>query len=184
MKKNTKKNIQSFLKEISTIIVGILIALWINNWNENRKDKNYITQISSSINKELVETNIDIIDKIAIQKSFIDTLTVYLNNDKISLFDITIKANGIYIPSIKINSLKALSNSKIELMEYNKISALATIEEQKEMLRIKSERLQDFVYSNIKETSKDKKEFMKLLMVDIINTEIPLQKGIQSIISK
>ena len=182
-KNKMKKNIKSFIKEIVTIIVGILIALWINNWNENRKDKKYIEKISSSINKELTETNEDIIDKIAIQKTFIDTLDAYMNNEKISLFDVIIKAKGIYIPSIKINSLKALSNSKIELMEYDKISALANIEEQKEMLRIKSERFQDFVYSNVKETGKDKKEFMKLLMQDIINTEIPLQKGIESIIT-
>ncbi len=177
-----KKYIKQFVKEIIPVIVGILIALWINNWNENRKDKKYINQISSSINKELAETNQDILDKIVIQKSLVDTIDFYIQDPKISLLDITIKAKGIYIPAIKINSLKALSNSKIELMEYKKISALANIEEQKEMLKMKSERLPDFVYANTKETGKDKKEFMKLLMLDIINTEIALQKEIESII--
>jgi hypothetical protein len=178
-----KKNIKAFIKEIVPIIVGILIAMYINNWNENRKDQKYINQIYSSINKELTETNEDIIDKISIQKSFIDTLDFYLKDNKISLLDITIKTNGIYIPVIKINSWKAISNSKIELMEYDKISTLANIEEQKEILKMKAEKLANFFYSNTEETGEDKKEFMKIMMLDIINTEIPLQKGIESIIN-
>lgn len=179
-----KKNIKAFVKEIIPVIVGILIALYINNWNENRKDKKYISQISSSINKELSETNKDLLDNIITQKSFVDTLNFYSRDNKISVLDITIKSKGIYIPAIKINSFKALSNSKIELMEYSKISALANIEEQKEILKMKTERLVDFVYSNTQETGKDKKEFMKLLMLDIISTEKALQKGIESILPK
>ena len=48
-----RENIKSFFKEITPITVGILIALYINNWNENRKDRNYISKITSSINLEL-----------------------------------------------------------------------------------------------------------------------------------
>ena len=178
-----KKNIKAFIKEIVPIIVGILIAMYITNWNENRKDKNYIDQIFLSIDKELIETNKDIIDKISVQKSFIDTLDFYLEDNKISLLDITIKANGIHIPTIKINSWKAISNSRIELMEHDKVSALANIEEQKEILKMKTEKLGDFFYLNINETGKEKKEFMKIVMLDILSTEIPLQKGIERIIN-
>ena len=178
-----KKNIKGITKEIFTIIVGILIALWINNWNENRKDKKYINQISSSINKELAETNEDIIDKIAIQKSLVDTLDYYKKDDKTSIFDLVMKVDGIYIPSIKINSWKAISNSKIELMEYDKVSTLANIEEQKEILKIKSQNLMNFIYPNIKETGIDKKELLKLMMLDIISTEITIQKQIEGMTS-
>ena len=179
-----KKYIKAFIKEIVPIIVGILIAMYITNWNENRKDKNYINQIFLSINKELLETNEDIIDKISIQKSFLDTLDFYLENNKISLLDITIKAKGIYIPTIKLNSWKAISSSRIELVEYDKVSALANIEEQKERLKMKTEKLENFFYLNTNETGKEKKEFMKIIMLDIIGTEIPLQKGIERIINE
>jgi hypothetical protein len=179
-----KKNIKTFIKELVTIIAGILIALGINNWNENRKDKNYINQISSLIDKELAETNLDIVEKVATQESFIDTLDVYLNDDKISLLDITMKSKGLWLPTIKINSFKSLSNSKIELMEYDKISAFSNIEEQKEILRMKSDRLGDFVYSNMKETGFDKKEFMRLLLQDIIGTEKAIQVGIESVLKE
>jgi hypothetical protein len=174
-----KKNIKALIKEIFPIIVGILIALWINNWNETQKDKKYINQISSSINKELTETTEDIIDNIAIQKSLIDTLDFYKKDDKISIFDILMKVNGIQIPTIKINSWKAISNSKIELMEYDKVSTLANIEEQKEILKMKSQNLMNFIYPNTRETVIDKKELLKLMMLDIISTEITIQKQIE-----
>ena len=179
-----KENIKTFIKDIIPIVVGILVALWINNWNENRKDKNYLDQITSASNKELTDTNQDIKENLLLQKSYIDSIDAYLIDDKISLLDITLKNKGIYVPTIKINSWKAISNSKIELLDYKKISALAMIEEQKEMLKMKSMRLVDFLYANPKETGKDKKEFLKILMLDIIGTEESIQKDISNIITK
>lgn len=179
-----KENIKTFIKDIIPIVVGILVALWINNWNETRKDKNYLDQITSASNKELTETNEDIKENLLLQKSYIDSIDAYLIDDNISLLDITLKNKGIYVPTIKINSWKAISNSKIELLDYKKISALAIIEEQKEMLKMKSLRLVDFLYANPKETGKDKKEFLKILMLDIIGTEESIQKDISNIITK
>ena len=178
-----KNNFKAFIKEIIPVIVGILLALWINDWNETRKDKNYLKQITIASNKELTDTKEDIKANLRLQKSYIDTIDAYSEDKKISLFDITLKNKGIYIPTIKINSWKAISNSKIELLDYEKISALAMIEEQKEMLKMKSMRLVDFLYANSKETGKDKKEFIKILMLDIIGTEESLQKDISKIIS-
>lgn len=178
-----KNNFKAFVKEIVPVIVGILLALWINNWNETRKDKNYLKQITSASNKELKDSEEDIKANLLLQKAYIDTIDAYLQDEKISLIDITLKNKGIYIPTIKINSWKAISNSKIELLEYEKVSALAMIEEQKEMLKMKSMRLVDFLYANAKETGKDKKEFMKILMLDIIGTEESLQNDISKILS-
>lgn len=174
-----KKNFKSFIKEIIPVIVGILIALFINNWNEGRKEKKYIEKIFLSVNKELAETDADIANILSLQKSYIDTLDFYFNNDKISLKDIILKSNGINIPTIKLHSWKAISNSKIELVDYDKLSALANIEEQNETLSKKTERMGDFLYANINETGKDKKEIMKMLFMDIMGTEIAIQNGIE-----
>jgi site-specific recombinase XerD len=177
-----KENVKKFLKDMIPVLLGVLIALWINNWNENRKNTEYITKIKSSINKELKETNDDIIKELSFQKTLIDTLNFYRTNDKVSIFDIMLKADGIHMPSIKINSWKAISRSKIELLEYEKISALASIEEQKEILESKTDLLINFLYPNIKETGSDKKELIILMMQDIIVTEKGIQKEIQALI--
>lgn len=176
--------IKGFIKEIVPIIVGILIALYINNWNEDRKDQDYIDRISESLNKELVETDEDITKVLVKQRVLMDSIQFYANNDQISIDVVLRKANGIHIPTIKMNSWKAISNSKIELMEYDKVSTLADIEEQKDLLRMKSGKLIDFIYSNFKETSPDKKAFMNIMMREIVSTEISMQADIQKIIEE
>ncbi|QWX84342.1 hypothetical protein H0I23_01425 [Cellulophaga sp. HaHaR_3_176] len=177
-----KKYIKAFFKEIVPIIIGILIALYINNWNENKKDEKYINQILSSMDKELKESNDDIKKKMPQQQTLIDTLGFYKKNDTISLFDVMMKVNGIQIPKIRISSWKAISSSKIELLEYDRVSALANIEEQKEVLLSKTQYLMNFLYPNIKDTSIDKKELIMLMMQDIIVSERDLQKEIEGII--
>jgi len=177
-----KKSITSFVKEIIPIILGILIALYINNWNENKKDEKYIHQILSSIRKELKETNEDIKKKIPFQKTLIDTLDFYKNDNKISLFDVMMKVNGVQVPRIRINSWKAISSSKIELMEYERVSAMTNIEEQKELLLLKTQYLTNFMYPNIKETGVDKKEIIILMMRDIVVTEKYMREEIERVL--
>ena len=83
MEKNkTGKYFKYAIGEIILVVIGILIALSINNWNENRKDKKYLNQIFSSIEKELKESSIDIKKVIPKQLASIDTIEVYLNNEK------------------------------------------------------------------------------------------------------
>ncbi len=177
-----KKKIKLFLKEIVPIIFGILIALYINNWNENSKNEKYIEQMISSINIELKETNEDIKETIPFQNKLIDTLEFYKNDDRISILDAMMKTNGVQIPSIKVSSWKAISNSRIELMEYSRVSALASIEDLKEILESKTQLLLNFIYPNVKETGVDKKELVILMIRDIIFTELDIQQEIEEIV--
>ena len=107
------KHITKLIREIIPVIIGILIALFINNWNEDRKDKQYLNQIFSSIDKELEETVEDINSVIPKQMASIDSLDVYMNNDVVSIYEIIIRANGIHSPSIKTNSRGINTRSKM-----------------------------------------------------------------------
>lgn len=178
MKKKLRNYSIHFVKEIIPVIVGILIALYINNWNENRKEKKYINQIFTSIDKELIESKQEIETKIPLQKTLIDTIDFYSDNKNLTIFDVAIKADGIHIPTIKLNTWKSLSNSKIELAEYKKMSVLSGIEEKRELLRRKEEYLMNFLYSNIDSKEKSKKQTLKILMQDILQTEKSIQNDI------
>lgn len=50
--------------EIILVVIGILIALGINNWNEIRKEKNIENKILVEISKGLKQDLIDIKDNI------------------------------------------------------------------------------------------------------------------------
>lgn len=180
MRDKIKKNILYFIKEIIPVILGILIALYINNWNESRKEKRYINQIFSSISKELKDTNEEIDRIIPLQKSLVDTISFYSKNNDINLFDALRKTNGMHIPTIRLNSWKAISNSKIELVNYEKLTLLSRIEEQQELIKNKSEYLMGFLYSNIHSYENEKKKVLQILITDLIQTEESAQEGIRN----
>ncbi len=179
-----KNNFKTFIKDIIPVLLGVLIALWIDNWNEERKDKKYIDHFYLSLVKELRDTNKEIIEKIPYQKALIDTLQSYSNNETLSLLMVIEKVGGVKGPRIKLNYWNALSNSKIELIEYEKLSVLAEIEEGNELLKYKQNKLLDFIYSNLTETSKKEKIILKIMMEELITTQISIQKDIQKILNE
>lgn len=165
------KYLKSFGKEIIPVIIGILIALFINNWNEERKEKAYLNKILGSIELELEETQEDIEEQMITQNSLVDTLIVYLEDETVSLQGIMMKTNGVDVPKIRIHSWKALANSKIELIDYKSLSSLADIEEDKALLRDKSKFLMNFLYTNIGEKTRYSKAVLIGLVRDILGTE-------------
>lgn len=166
-----KKYLKSVVKEIIPVIIGILIALFINNWNEERKETEYVGKILNSIESEIEETQNDIEDKLVAHSALIDTLGSYVDDEAISLQRIMNKTNGITLPKIRIHSWKAISNSRIELLDYESLSSLANIEDEKNLLEEKSKYLMNFLYNNIGEKSRYKKAILMGLMNDIIVTE-------------
>ncbi len=181
MNKNViKRKFLAFLKDIIPVIVGILIALWLNNWNENRQDRLYIKKVYSAVQQDLYDSSVDITLNLQRHQAYVDTLRAHLENSSVSIMDITTKSKGIYLPAIKISTLKAAAVSRPDLVDYQKLAALADMEEQKEILSSKSDRLTDFVYSQSYETSKDKKEMLAILMADLMGTEKALQEIIEN----
>lgn len=54
------------------VIFGILVALLINSWNAQRKNRNHMEEISASIMAELEESITAIIETIPKQQTLID----------------------------------------------------------------------------------------------------------------
>ena len=179
-----KNNFKGFIKDIIPVLLGVLIALWIDNWNEERKDREYINNFYSSLVKEFRDTDEEITEKIPYQKALVDTLDLYSNNDTLPLLTVIEKAGGVNGPRIKLNYWNALSDSKIELIEYDKLSILTDIEEGNELLKYKQNKLLDFIYSNLTETNKKEKILLKLMMEELIRTQISVQKDIQKILNE
>lgn len=160
-----------FIKEIIPVIVGILIAFYINNWNENKKDSKYINQILSSIHSDLTNSKISIEEKIPDQESLIDSLAFYSDDNKTTILNILKKVDGFQTSTIKMNSWKAISNWKIELIDYKKVSILSEIEEINEMLKMKTQYLMNFIYTNINSKEAAEKQILIILLSDIVSDE-------------
>ncbi|MEM9823047.1 MAG: hypothetical protein AAF985_18355 [Bacteroidota bacterium] len=178
------KQLGKLIRDIVPVILGILVALVINNWNEDRKDKNYLDRIFISIENELEASRIDIKEKIPKQQVLIDSLKRYMSDETVSMFAIIRKADGIHGPLIKNSSWKAIASTKIELIEFEKLSTLSEIDASKKNLELKQEKLMDFMINNIKSTSQEKKEVLMLLMQEIISTEKYLYRELDAFLQQ
>lgn len=179
MKKAIKNYGIQFFKEIIPVVVGILIALFIDNWNAERKDKAYIEQVFATIHSELKETNEAISSNIPLQKSLIASLEFYATNQKVAIVDIVMKSKGIYVPNIRINAWKSVSSSKIDLIQYEKVTTLSNIEELKTTLNNKTQFLMSYLYSNMNATDKNTKQTLKMILLDILQTERTIERTIK-----
>jgi hypothetical protein len=80
------KYLKYAIGEIVLVVIGILIALQINNWNEERKQNIQITKYAKSLVQDLKKdiTMMDTINNVAKQISIrIDSLANYMRNSKI-----------------------------------------------------------------------------------------------------
>ncbi len=172
-----KDKIGKLVKEMIPIIFGILIALILNNWNENRIDKKYIRNILNSVENELVENKRDLITVIEEHERLIDTINIYQNKPELSVGAITSKANGIRGVSIKNTAWKSLLNANLELLDYETISILTDIDEAKADYKLKIEKLTDFLLEKLGSKKPEDLELFKLIVNDLLNIELDLKES-------
>ncbi len=164
------KIIKKFVGEMLPVIMGVLLALLINNWNENRKDDKYVRSMLKSAKEELAESRDYLQSILPKQRALQDTVNQYLNNQDISIYDILLKAGGMQPPIVRDNAWKAIAKTKIELLEYEEISMWSSLSEGKEIMDSKWDKLFDFIYENLTESETDKKRVFQILLQDLSNS--------------
>ena len=179
-----RNNLQGFIKDIIPVLVGVLIALLINSWNDSRKDKKYVNGFYTSLKKEFNDTNAEINDKIPYQKILLDTLNFYSKNENLTLLDVIGKAGGLKGPRIKLNYWRSISDSKLELISYEKLSVLGNIEDGNELLIYKRNKILDFIYENLAETGSKEKMILGLMLEELVRTQRSVQKDILKILNE
>ena len=90
MENKNSKYIKYALGEIILVVIGILIALQINNWNEDKKDqlkvKSYLKNLVDDLNQDISETKFRI-SRIKYEAIFIDSIAAYFRHKKIEDLD-------------------------------------------------------------------------------------------------
>jgi hypothetical protein len=135
MKNQKGRYFKYAIGEIVLVIIGILIALQVNNWNEGRKKREFELTMLKEVQKELIEDSGIIESWIPIlknvQHSFKelaimkknpthnpDSLEIHLK--RIGRYGITLNVNKSNFEAIKSAGLDRISNAEIR----NKLSTL------------------------------------------------------------
>jgi hypothetical protein len=132
----TGKYLKYAIGEIVLVVIGILIALQINNWNENRKNKiteaDYYCRILDDfeLNEKLIDENFELTTKrIKLTKELIKDLNNIPNDRSIILnkftaalrHDVAVPSNITFEDLTSSGQLKLLTDIKLKnrLIEYS-----------------------------------------------------------------
>ena len=121
--------------EIALVVIGILIALSINNWNEGRKSKIMANDVYKNLLTSLQQDSTEVQQIIKIQTKSVETIRKLILNDSIQeLIEIEEKnldslaseiMSGVmsFFPKTGIYNL-IVSNNGMDLLQSNEIKAL------------------------------------------------------------
>ena len=143
MEKNkTSKYFKYAIGEIILVVIGILIALQINNWNENRKDKqledNFFTNVLLDLKKD--EEKLNYYKEFHVQRMVcLDTLLTYVRNPQRKM---GIEKFGMYVEPLYYNENAAKYSATFESAKT--LGAFNTFSK-KELLKSLAQYYADFI---------------------------------------
>jgi len=160
--------------EIILVVIGILIALQINNWNEQRKTNKQelllLRQLQTDVNSNLDEV-VELNKRLHINKQGIDSLIVRINNKQYDLF----------VPVFLTQTLKKSdfnnASSGYNLMQNGKAALISDEAVLKSVLNIYEKDLPDII--NRQSDMKNSIDFIQSHFVNKLFTKAPNELNIK-----
>lgn len=166
-----KDKLKKLLLEMVPVILGVLIALLINNWKESAADQRYVEKSLAAIEKDIRESKVSTEEVLEKHYAVIDSISHYLENTDLSIQEIVGNAGGIQYPFTKNIALRFFVSSKADLLDYETISILTNIEESSKMMSKKFDKLMDFAYEKIDSQDQKDKYSFAIHLANVIDSE-------------
>lgn len=156
-----KRKLNRLFFEFIAAFMGVLIAMFVSNWEQDRTEKKFIERSISSICLDNVQ-NLKHLDlQLKSLQHHLDTFAVYRENENLSLINVVAKSKGFELFPLQDGGWQILERSNlIHRMDYDIVSTLQKLDDQLKMLIDKRERAKDILYQHTYDTSsKQKKTF-------------------------
>ncbi|MEQ8705091.1 MAG: DUF6090 family protein [Phaeodactylibacter sp.] len=168
------------LQKIAIVVIGVLIAVSINNFKEKANNKRFFAKTLQAIETE-IKLGQSAVDEVL--KRHFDVLAG-LENDisekEQTLGEQLSSLGGIQFPFVKNISLRFFISNKAELVDFELISQLMEIETHSHTLSDKMNRLGDFAYAHINDKEQETKITFAYLLSDVIDSEQALLESYSS----
>ncbi len=182
MKKRSR--IGYFLQEIIIVAIGILIAVSIGDYKENKGNEKYIEKTLLAIENEIKLSQVELDTVLNKHLKLIQILENKIEDNEETLGELMMNSGGFQVASIKNVSLRFFISNKAELLEFQLISQLLDIELATNMLSDKTKRLTDFSYENLTKDNREVKIKFAYLVANVIDGEQTLLESYSSFLEE
>lgn len=176
--------IVDFFKEITIVVIGVLIAVSIGNYKEKLDNEKYLKKTLLAIKSEIISSQSEIDTVLERHLKLYEKLENGFVENEQTIGEFVSSSGGFQVASVKNISLRFFVSNKAELLEFELISQLLDIELKTTHLANKMERFADFVYENVNEN--DEQVMMKFayLLVDVIDGEQTLLESYSDLLDE
>ena len=168
------RNLFSFVKEVIVVLIGVLIALFINEWRETKNNEQFVSSVLAAVEKDIISSKEDLKEVSDKHIRTIDTMAVYLNDEQLSIVEIIEGVGGIQIAQTKNISLNYMVGNRAELLDYELISLLTNIESTRELLDNKFDKFLNYAYETVEATDAKSKRIFIIHLSNVIDSELSL----------
>ncbi len=85
----------SFIRELVIVIIGILIALFINKCNEDANNQKFIQTVLRTIQTEIEQSRVDLDSIIPKHTKLLELVQEQIEIDSVSILEIAEEAGGV-----------------------------------------------------------------------------------------
>lgn len=171
MSQSETKKFFSFFKEVIVVLIGVLIALFINEWRETRNNEQFVESVLEAVEQDIKSSQEDL-DKVTKKHiRTLDSVALYLENEERSILHIIQNVGGIQYASTKNISLNYMVANRAELLDYELISLLANVEQNSDLLSSKFDKLMDYAYETVEASDAKSKRIFIIHLSNVIDSE-------------
>jgi hypothetical protein len=182
MKTNLKmKKIKSYLKELTIVTIGVLIALFLSNLKEKNQARKYQTASIETIKNEVEANYSGLKEVMEKQTKLLDTIKKH-SNDHIQIGDLISKASGIQIATLSNTGLEFYKRNEINSIDFEMMSMLIQINILSELIGTNMEKLRDYLYPNLFVDSEESKMLFILYLRNVLESETQLTQTYENFI--
>lgn len=162
--KKIQINYKKIILDFIPAFLGVLVALILSNWNEQRKENEFIEKSIISIYNDN-KTNLERIElQLTHLENHLDTFDHY-KNTSLSIMDLIVKNNGITTNEYIQTGWNILENSKLVTnIDYELLTLLSHNSKAIELWSHYRNRISNIIYNSLESSeSSDKTRFLILL---------------------
>lgn len=158
--------------DIVPVTFGVLLALLINQCQEDRKQARFLKETFTAICQECEANRREIDTVLHYQNALMDSLEEYIGDTTVSVVDVIMRVNGFKIAYAPGMTGEALRNTDLTAADRDLVYLVALIgQTRSKWLDTQTDRLGNYIYANFDDKTEKKKQLLYYMMSDLVNHE-------------